>query len=75
MYYLIHELAIRKYNGIRIRHVRIFWGPKKMFVQIEQQGRERLDTPSDCISFGDLLKDIRLFFWIQWILFGFNGIP
>ena len=67
LYYLIHELAIRKYNGIRIRHVRIFWGPKKMFVQIEQQGRERLDTPSDCISFGDLLKDIRLFFWIQWV--------
>jgi hypothetical protein len=58
---------MRKYNGIRIRHGRIFWGPEKMIVQIEQHGRERLDTPSDCVSFRDLLKDIRLFFWIQWV--------
>lgn len=67
LYNLIHKLDIQRFNGIQIRHVKIFWGPKKMFVQIEPHGRERLNTPSDCISFGDLLKDIKLFFCIQWL--------
>lgn len=67
LYSLIYDLPMRKYNKIRISHGRIFWGPDKMIFQIEQHGRERLDRPSDCISFGNLLRDIRLFFWIQWV--------
>jgi len=67
LYNIIHEYDIQRFNGTHIRHVRVFWEPTKMFVHIEPHGRERLDTPHDCISFRDLLKDIKLFFWIQWV--------
>jgi hypothetical protein len=70
LFYLITQVNIERCNGIRICHVMIFFKPNIMLVQIKQHKREHLfdlDIPSDCISFRDLLRDIRLFFWIQWI--------
>ena len=67
LYSLIIQSTIQKCNGRRICNLKMFLEPQKMIIQIQHHGRERLDIPSDCISFGDLIRDIRLFFWIQWV--------